>query len=150
MCACLYLSVSRSWFHPFFEPLWLSSPCAPSFSIMTAVVSFVVFVLEFSWLFSAQALSSYASRGSKSVFTSGPDPACCGRVCACDETLGLCPAQSSCAGLAGCCCLTVLVFVSGELLRPLVLHVCVVGVLWQISLPSVLSRSGSRSSARAP
>ena len=44
MCACLYLPVSRSWFHPFFEPFLLRSPCAPSFSIMTAVVSFVVFV----------------------------------------------------------------------------------------------------------
>ena len=72
----------------------------------------------------AQALGSCAWRGSGSGVTSRPDPTVCGRVCACDEKLGLRPAQSRCAGLAGGCCLTGLVFVSWGLRRPRLSHAC--------------------------
>ena len=81
-------------------------------------------LLLVSRLVFAQTLGSCAWRGSGSGVTSRPDPTVCGRVCACDEKLGLRPAQSRCAGLAGSCCLTVLVFVSWRLRRPRLSPAC--------------------------
>ena len=81
-------------------------------------------LLLVSRLVFAQTLGSCAWRGSGSGVTSRPDPTVCGRVCACGEKLGLRPAQSRCAGLAGGCCLTGLVFVSWGLRRPRLSHAC--------------------------
>ena len=81
-------------------------------------------LLLVSRLVFAQTLGSCAWRGSGSGVTSRPDPTVCGRVCACGEKLGLRPAQSRCAGLAGGCCLTVLVFVSWGLRRPRLSRAC--------------------------
>ena len=56
-------------------------------------------------------------------------------------------AQYRCAGLAGWCRLSVLVFVSGELIRPLSLHACEVSALGPVTLRAA-SRF-SRGPARA-